>query len=990
MDLVQALATLPHPERFGVRGVVTRGTLQTVAMAMSDPWDGWQFNLTGFRRLLNEIFFATGASGRPQLMDVVYTDGSREWVAGLVTGAPLSDTEPLEGNYLKWMAHTQQGKLLDENHPFEKDPLLYVLARRSGHLEDSAGTGTPGPQRFRGAANHLATLPTATLEQLLRETMGACSYRLDAWETSLAARQLAINRAKVEADPNRRGGIQIGGYGWVEDLVARPPLDSKAVRSDPGSKEGDGAPIDPANAGFVHAPGLPHAVTAAVFRSAWLSHGASSDTPMAIDLSSARARDASALLDGVRNGLGLGELLGYRFERGLHEGHPGVELDQYLDEFRDLAPLVAGKQPGTEAPGAGASAQAAPAVVDGLRLLDLWRTGDGDLTALLDAIGKAEAEARTAVEEELQALDRAVDAVADAAMAEGVHQLLQGNQVRSGAITEAVSTGELPPPELEIYSPSRTGRGVTHRIVLALGPTAPAESPWPGAGVSPRARTEPRLENWLASLFGDPGRIVAQAGYLPPGSDTPVGLRAFDLSELGLGAIDAMMLAPAQNADTGELGARVGWVLLRERPADVPDGSRPWLDAEWSEPSARDQVPLGDFLMLARTVRRAVAEARPLRASDLAVPADGIGRNVDLDELIQRSDGVVAELESALAHLEAINGSAPPDQIVEPLREALRTVSDLGVPGAFPRSVAGAGEAEAAALLTQRATVAARVRSRIEQAGDHASVAAAVAEVSEEEAETLLAARLRAVLGKGFPVVPRFTAPNALALATTFGESDVLQGGDPFASAAWLERVAKVQPRAGTFLRAIQFAEALSGKTHLDLRVGQLPYRAGETWAALPQGAEQAPRGGRLSLVAQMFGPIEFAQPLRGLVLEEWAEVIPRERQTTGVTFHYDAPGSRAPQSMLLLTLFHTEPAWNEGLVQTGLMNALEGARRRLADSNALVDGGHFLPAVFLQTDPQSGNLAGDLGRGLIADKDAVLVQHDRPVIDIDIGPSPP
>jgi hypothetical protein len=575
-------------------------------------------------------------------------------------------------------------------------------------------------------------------------------------------------------------------------------------------------------------------------------------------------------------------------------------------------------------------------------------------------------------------------------MAEGLHHLLQGNQERAGTITEAVSTGELPPPELEVVSPSRSGRGVTHRIVVVFGPEPPAKSAWPGAGVSPRARMEPRLENWLSSLFGDPRNIVARVGYLRPDGTEPMTLRTLRLAELELAATDAMMLAQEENAGAGELGARIGWVLLRDRPSEVPDGSRAWVDAEWRDAAIPGQVTLADFLMLARTLRHAVTDARPLRASDLAVPADGIGRNVDLAELLQRSNGVVGELEAALVTLEAVDGEAAPEAIVEPLRDTLRSLSDLGIAGAFPRSVAGSGVAEAAALLTQRTAVAARVRSRLAQAGDDASVAAAVASASAEEAETLVSTRIRAVLGKGFPVLPRFTAPNAPALAASFAKSDELQGGDPFAAAAWIERAGKVESRAGTFLRAIQLAEALSDQTRLDLQVGQLPWQDGDIWAALPQPPDEAPRDGRLSLVAQRFGPLGFDVPLQGLVLEEFAEVIPRERQTTGVSFHYDAPGSRAPQAMLLLTLFDTEPAWSDGLIRGGLLNAFEGARRRLADSNALVDGGHFLPAVFLETDAQSGQMAGDLGRGLVSDEDSVLVDHARPEIEIEIGPPSP
>ncbi|HEY7077908.1 MAG TPA: hypothetical protein VH418_21170, partial [Solirubrobacteraceae bacterium] len=93
------------------------------------------------------------------------------------------------------------------------------------------------------------------------------------------------------------------------------------------------------NKGYIHAPSLGQAATAAVLRSGHLAHRREVDSPFAIDLSSRRTKLALDLLDGVRQGQPLGALLGYRFERGLHESHPGLELDRYIAVLRALAPL---------------------------------------------------------------------------------------------------------------------------------------------------------------------------------------------------------------------------------------------------------------------------------------------------------------------------------------------------------------------------------------------------------------------------------------------------------------------------------------------------------------------------------------------------------------------------------------------------------------------------------------------------------------------------
>ena len=128
------------------------------------------------------------------------------------------------------------------------------------------------------------------------------------------------------------------------------------------------------NPGFSHAPSLGQAATVAVLRSGHLTHadGEAKDL-LAIDLSSERVRLAEWLLDGVRQGQPLGALLGYRFERRLHE----AGLDYFISFFREAAPLVAKKlEAASDASVAGdppAESIAARNVVDGLVLHRLWK-----------------------------------------------------------------------------------------------------------------------------------------------------------------------------------------------------------------------------------------------------------------------------------------------------------------------------------------------------------------------------------------------------------------------------------------------------------------------------------------------------------------------------------------------------------------------------------------------------------------------------------------
>src|SRR5205823_3125431 len=125
----------------------------------------------------------------------------------------------------------------------------------------------------------------------------------------------------------------------------------------------------PNDTGFIHAPSLSHASTAALLRNAHLGHNgaAAADSPFAIDLSSRCMREAQQILDGVRQGQPLGALLGYRFERRLHEMRPS--MDQFIDDFRAIAPLTADR---LAEPGHLQENIAANNVVDGLVLNQKW------------------------------------------------------------------------------------------------------------------------------------------------------------------------------------------------------------------------------------------------------------------------------------------------------------------------------------------------------------------------------------------------------------------------------------------------------------------------------------------------------------------------------------------------------------------------------------------------------------------------------------------
>ena len=496
----------------------------------------------------------------------------------------------------------------------DRQPLLYQLLDRTLQLVPT----DPGiEQSVVEALDELATLDPETLEWLLRETLGLGTHRLDAWNTSLAAERLSRLR---DARPE---GIQIGAFGWVTELDPRE--------------------TDRLSAGFVHAPSLAHATTAAMLRSGWHAHGTDDQlSPVAVNLDSARVRTASWLLDGVRQGQDLGDLLGYRFERALHD----LGADEDIRSVREQV-LVATDR-----------ADVPPdAPVDGIELLDVYRAAG--LTEITSEVQSA-----------LDEIEGAFDAVNDLGLFESVHQLATGNLERATAMLDALSTGERAPPELRAPRTPRAGVPIEHRVVVLLDPEA--DEPQRGWAAGVRDAVAPALETWIASLL--PTADTVGFAVRPVGTDGKLGAaQPLTLAKLGLSALDALWLvgddpasvpAPLRTLAASRIETKL---QVRIDPAD----------------RAGAKLALREFSVLAVELRRAVdslrvADARDLRPAHTPGEADtddaaalaaveGLivkfgGLVDDLDDAVQAQDAnAIASIAEWMARVGLSAGAAPAD-----------------------------------------------------------------------------------------------------------------------------------------------------------------------------------------------------------------------------------------------------------------------------------------------------------------------------------------
>jgi hypothetical protein len=730
----------------------------------------------------------------------------------------------------------------------------------------------PGFAAFWKAFGTLPTFSETDLDAATREVFDLGSYRLDAWISSLAQSRLDQTRT---ADPT--GGVVIGGYGWLENV--RPATAAAAASS-----------------GYLHAPSVDRAASAAVLRAGYLAHAGDAGRPFALDLSSQRVRLGLHLLAGMRAGQSLGALLGYRFERALHAGG----LDRFIDAFRTVAPSAAAN---------------ALDVVDGLALVRAFQSNAAFWNgAGLPASGTPE---RTGATAALETIASALDAAADLALAESVHQLTRGNTLRAGATLDAIARGDAPPSDIDFVTTPRSGVASTYRVLsLALESTAA------GWASTPRAAAEPRLDAWAGRLLGDPSRVRLRVSF----AAAPSPLTAeFGFDELGLAPLDVLALPEAANGGA-DLVARILAAAGAHRPAGVS------ADAAASLLTARDPtwtaqtIGLGEWLVLARATARAVNGARPLGPPDFAGPND-TAVAVDTAELQARADAAESQLRAACAALAQLPVTAG----------ALLGAAAFGASGAIPSSDASTWPGQAAAALAELAARTAALDALAN--GFDRTTASADAQVAHD------VARLQATFGTSFVVLPAFAAAATASFAQLWASSAALQAGDAFAAQRFLQRAARVRAGVARMDAAMLLAESLAGAPFAPPAVAQLPAVGGDRWGGLD--AAPPPANGTLSLIAWTPGTQPAGAQIAGLSIDEWIDVVPATTQTTGVALDYADPGARAPQAILLAVAPDAFPEWTLESLEGSVLEALDLTKIRGVDPDALGALGHYLPALY-------------------------------------------
>jgi len=680
---------------------------------------------------------------------------------------------------------------------------------------------------------------------------------------------------------------------------------------------------------------------------------------MAVDLSSERARVALAFMDGVRNGQELGALLGYQFERGLHDRYGDPTLNTFIPMFRERFPLVADKITRDET-GQQIETKEARNVFDGYALVEAVFLSDEPLTykyGIPDLPPKNSTQGR-AIQAEVARMAESLDAIADLSLAEGVYQVTQGNFDRAGAMLKAMTQGDTP-PDPDILRTPRSGAALTHRVALHVQTSAIA-SPWPGV-LSKRSTVEPGLNAWLGNLLPPPGKIHYAVSL---GGRTAV---TQSLTGLALQPIDLVyLIGDDLVGETTELESRIAFNNRRNQKDDAMEVQIDFM-AEPTDPRA---VTLFELLPLLRALRRIIISCRPLGASDYELPSESTSntavepnpQGIVLGELKTRLQSALTVFKSAVDALGAAmpplgadNQPIPNRANAEKLRAALRTLANFGLPDAFPLSAFGVSP-KAKATLTSQAVKIHAIASRNLADAQALKASADDISVTAQERAARYRSAAQAIFGPAFNLIPNFTFkdPRELQAAATFRDAPQPNNltrhhkDNPLILEEWLHGAARVQPNLNT-LETISILGENFGTPRTHLKPIQLPFRKADHWVAVAYPEAYLPEGEFLS-VLQVLPAAEFkpSQPQKGLLIDEWTEVIPSKSETTGIAFHFNQPNTEPPQTLLLAVTPEITGAWTWDKLVGILQDTLHRAKLRAVEPEQLGDTmyGQLLPAI--------------------------------------------
>ena len=780
------------------------------------------------------------------------------------------------------------------------------------------------------------SIPTERLERLLSEHLDLCSYRYDAWQTGLVDYKLQKMRTST---PN---GCYLGAYGWVLNVRKDPDRtivpNSQIPTLFSNTDQIHKLTFDEGNAGFIHAPSIAQATTSAVLREGYLSKG---KEQMQVDLTSKRVRLAKEIIEGIQNGQELAALLGYRFERSLHDkSGNGLELDKYIYDLRTKYPLVTRNAENLVD-------FEANNVVHGLDLLKAFRGNPSMFNFSAD-----ENHLKNSCEE----LEEIIDAISDLTMAEGVHQAVMGNHVRANAILNSIGEGKnIPNPE--IVETPRTGITLTQRMGVLFNADDINPNIWSN-NQTYRSKVSPQINWWIGKILGDGNKKKCKVSYQISKDPDVFESEIVTPIDLGMQPLDFVILLNNPLGDeSSELAQRIIY-YLRKKNGLLKDVAIK-IDYQSRDDFADTDVTFIEILAIVRNIYKLITESEVLLPTHLQRDSEmiQIPENEEFDLASYNGMLNLITLKSDLTSLKLLlEGSNAESNFVN-LRAKLFELSELGIQGCISTDPNGYDETARTLLIGTTDIALKELEKRLRQLEE------IVRERSLKQAEGIIFSKykelfkdIKVKVGQDVPILPKFKITNYPEVKLTYHDRENLinHAGSELVMDDWLIGISKVKDKIQNWQTFSLLADISESGVDTKIHTMQLPYQVDDQWMGIEYNKPQeaiSPDTTSLVLNFPNNFPSDDAKLVCGFIIDEWIEKIPNRKETTGIAFNYDEPQTEAPQAILLCVPPTNRSNWSwDDLIST-LDETLEAAQLRAIDPDLLEKApgsefNKFLPGI--------------------------------------------
>jgi len=843
----------------------------------------------------------------------------------------------------------------------------------------------------------------------LTEALDLNSFRLDAWLTGIAAQRInTLRKAKPE-------GFYFGAYGWIENLEKN---DNEIIFNENGSNTtGEFLSEDAYDeeGGIIHCPSSAQAVAASMFRQSFSSYRPEKDkngkvisgSPYTINLTSDRIQKSKQFMEGIRQGQDIEALLGYRFERFLHDHQKG----EFVYDLRKKFPLTFNKLETGDGEEPGIPEMT---VVNGLDLIEK-RNADDPL--LEDA----------KVQEGIDLIANILDGSADLLFFEAGYQMTQGNFSHAAAAMDAAK-GKVEPPQIEALDTRIPGTAIEHKLVMLFDPPAnELTAPEP----NPKAYIEPTLEQWLSECLGPFDKIGCQVKLYQEKDEGNVYIgngEVVTLQDLNIGALDLMQLSfsPLAKGAT-ELEYRIMQVVLKQKgelayniryefSTDVPVGMQTIQDAIETLQYVHVLLRESQFLKvedIATNEELNIAEqeegAENITYDPAYIPALAGRFQKCVEQLknsrtplsvlskydVQNAKGLIYvpmafvyenTIQNFLGADKDITSISPEDRKeFRDSQEGSLLLQKLGfvIDDKLETEIAGIWEELEAAFYN---ALEARKRSRTEALKKANQVENLLESFNAGYSENQhisfssnvnqLQDIAQILFGKTFYLIPPFIPTSSFKTAINANQ-DQLVGPDGLSLGNgitggqerirhWLEGRSVVDIQTEAFSNFLMSAENWRSQDTASFMNPYLEewkfhiaqYTQDETfpWAALDEN--------ELKLVKPSMNSVDYPEDVQsivvfkqsknslqedlqyGLLIDQFPEIIPSKKVDTGLTFQYNAPNNEAPQAFLL-AVASEDLNWNEDRLRDIIYDTIDLAKVRMVDTDALQGFGNILPMSY-------------------------------------------